>query len=441
MPHRRHLLPPALVAVDAVAVALTLLLVGAFAWWPAYVAAVAAVVVAAQTLSLYRARLTVSVLDDMPSLLVAAIAGIGAHHLADITRAITPLSAAVEIAVLMGTLAGLRAGLYAVVREARRRGLFAHRLLVLGTGEVGRKLVRSALDHPEYGLVPVGFVDDEIPSDFRDLDVPHLGGIDDLARLVRREHISEVIIASGVEGESVVDTVRECDRLDTEVFAVPSHYELHHRSRDMDELWGIPLTRFRRGTWRTPSWRLKRAFDVVASGGALLALSPLLLVVALAVRLEMGKGIIFRQVRVGLDGAPFTIYKFRSLRLPADAGAVWSINGDARLGRVGKFIRATSIDELPQLVNVLRGDMSIVGPRPERPVFVDQFSAEVPQYHSRHRTPAGLTGWAQVNGLRGDTSIAERARFDNYYIQNWSLWLDAKIITRTVGTVLLRRGS
>ena len=253
--------------------------------------------------------------------------------------------------------------------------------------------------------------------------------------------------AGAPQDATLVDAVRACDRMDTEIFCVPRFFELHHRSRDMDELWGISLVRVRRATWRSRSWQVKRAFDVLLSAIALVALSPLLLAVALAVRIENGPGVLFRQVRVGLDGEPFTLLKFRSLRLPetrddgAAAGPVWSINGDARLGPVGRIIRKTSIDELPQLINILRGDMTIVGPRPERPEFVEQFTRAIPRYTARHRTPAGLTGWAQVNGLRGDTSIEERARFDNYYIQNWSLWLDVKIVARTVSSVLLRRGS
>ncbi len=163
---------------------------------------------------------------------------------------------------------------------------------------------------------------------------------------------------------------------------------------------------------------------------------------ALAVRWEGGPGVIFRQERVSVDGRPFDVLKFRSLR-PVDeteSKTNWNIKHDDRLGPVGRFLRMTSLDELPQLWNIIEGDMSLVGPRPERPYFVEQFSAYIPRYTARHRVPAGLTGWAQIHGLRGDTSIEERARFDNYYIENWSPWLDMKIGLRTICQVVQRQG-
>jgi lipopolysaccharide/colanic/teichoic acid biosynthesis glycosyltransferase len=163
--------------------------------------------------------------------------------------------------------------------------------------------------------------------------------------------------------------------------------------------------------------------------------------VAVAVRWDLGRGIFFEQKRVGLDGEPFTVRKFRSMKhLPPGATSPWSVTDDARFGRVGKFIRRFSLDELPQLFNVLKGDMSLVGPRPERPEFVDQFTMDFPRYADRHRVPVGLTGLAAVEGLRGDTSILERAYFDNLYIENWSLWLDVKILLRTVVAVLRGTG-
>jgi lipopolysaccharide/colanic/teichoic acid biosynthesis glycosyltransferase len=176
----------------------------------------------------------------------------------------------------------------------------------------------------------------------------------------------------------------------------------------------------------------KRALDVLGALVGLLLVLPALLVVALAVRMEGGPGVIFRQQRVGQHGRVFTLYKLRSLKPVADEGDVrWNIDHDDRLGPVGRFIRRTSLDELPQRVNVLLGDMSLVGPRPERPYFVERFSQEVPGYALRHRVPVGLTGLAVVKGLRGDTSIPERARVDNLYAETWSFWLDIAIIART----------
>jgi exopolysaccharide biosynthesis polyprenyl glycosylphosphotransferase len=240
----------------------------------------------------------------------------------------------------------------------------------------------------------------------------------------------------------MIEVLRTCDRLRCEIFFVPRLFELHATGPGVDQVWGLPLVRWRRSAYRTVAWRLKRVLDVVVSAVALVALSPLMLACALAVRLEGGSGVLFRQERVGLDGRPFQLLKFRSLR-PLDddeSRTKWNVAHDDRLGPVGRFLRRSSLDELPQLINILRGDMSLVGPRPERPYFVEQFARSLPRYTARHRVPAGLTGLAQIHGLRGDTSIEERARFDNGYIENWSLWVDVKILLRTIGALVRNPG-
>jgi exopolysaccharide biosynthesis polyprenyl glycosylphosphotransferase len=198
----------------------------------------------------------------------------------------------------------------------------------------------------------------------------------------------------------------------------------------------------REAPFRRLSWRLKRVVDIVVSACCLVLLAPVFTACAVIVRLEGGPGILFRQQRVGLDGRAFELLKFRSMR-PVDleeSATLWNVADDDRIGRFGRFLRVSSLDELPQLWNVLRGDMSLVGPRPERPHFVDQFATTFPRYMARHRVPSGMTGWAQVHGLRGDTSVADRARFDNYYIEHWSLWLDLKIVVRTITVVLTGQG-
>jgi exopolysaccharide biosynthesis polyprenyl glycosylphosphotransferase len=223
---------------------------------------------------------------------------------------------------------------------------------------------------------------------------------------------------------------------------VPRLHHFHTQTGLADHIGSIPIMRIRTPNLAGPAWSIKRAFDVVVAGALLVVLAPVIALCMLAVRLEGGPGVLFRQARVGRNGEVFDCLKLRSMR-PADShesATRWSIAQDERVGRVGRFLRRSSLDELPQLWNILRGDMTLVGPRPERPHFVEQFSATYDRYAYRHRVQAGLTGFAQVSGLRGDTPIADRARYDNYYIENWSLWLDVKILLRTFSEVLFARG-
>ncbi len=394
---------------------------------------------------LYRSRLNLSLLDDFPYIAAASVAGaalkIALFGL--LSHVDPPRQQVVHALVLVLMVLLLRGTCYSVVKAARRRGKVRHRTLIVGAGQVGTRLARTLLDHPQYGLEPVGFVDSRPLEEPPELPLPVLGGYDRLAALIREHSVRDVVVAfGGVRESDLVDILRTCDRLDVEVFLIPRLFELHRHNRDADEVWGIPLVRVRRAVFRSPWWKVKRLIDILVAGTALVLLSPVLVVCGLAVRREGGPGVLFRQVRVGLDGRPFEVLKFRSLK-PVDeteSQTNWNIKHDDRLGPVGKFLRASSLDELPQLWNIVRGDMSLVGPRPERPHFVDQFSTCIPRYTARHRVPAGLTGWAQAHGLRGDTSIEDRARFDNYYIENWSPWLDTKILLKTVGQVLRRQG-
>ncbi len=398
---------------------------------------------------LYRRRLSFSALDDAPFLVGGALlatAGVLAVALMQ-GQAITPQGArdaGFLVTVLVSALLLERTMTYWGLRRCRRAGLFCERALVIGAGHVGQRLVRNLQEHLEYGLVPIGFLDshprvgtaDELPA-------PVLGGYSKLADVIREYRITRVIVAfSAVREAGLVDVLRTCDRLDCELSFVPRLFELHRRTRSMDEVWGLPLMHMRRAPFRSFSWRLKRVFDIVMAATGLLLLAPVLAACALLVRLESGPGVLFRQERVGLDERPFQILKFRTLRpLDDDEAAVrWTVSGDPRIGPVGRLMRTTSLDELPQLWNILTGRMSVVGPRPERRHFVSQFSSHVPRYTARHRVPAGLTGWAQVHGLRGNTSIEERAVFDNAYVENWSLWGDVKIVLRTAGSVLRRTG-
>jgi len=394
---------------------------------------------------LYQARLSLSALDDFPSLagrgLAAAAVGTTAGVVLGVDMAGAPLLAT---AVAMSATVPLTRFLaYALVRRTRRRGDVSHPTLILGAGRIGGQLTDLLLQHPEYGLMPVGFLDSDPLLTPEQLPVPLLGGHDSLASAIVEFGVHNVVVAFGSAPESqMVSVIRTCDRLNCEIFFVPRLFELSSASSrgEVDEVWGLPLVRLRRAAFRSPSWQLKRLVDIVVAGLAVLVLSPVFAVCAAAVRWEGGRGVLFRQERVGLDGRAFRVLKFRSMR-PAnenDSRTTWSIVTDNRVGPVGRLLRKTSLDELPQLWNIVRGDMSLVGPRPERPHFVEQFTESFPRYTARHRVPSGLTGWAQVHGLRGDTSIEDRARFDNYYIENWSMWADVKIMLRTAA--LMARG-
>ena len=399
---------------------------------------------------LYRSRLNLALLDDVPALVgrgvaatpLAVLAAIGLENVGfgsfEFGWRLLLLMAVVGLGVV-----AMRALSYWFVRSQRRSRRVAHRTLIMGAGHVGAQIAETLSQHPEYGLHPVGFIDDNPRDSATKSGLPILGGAEELTDVLIDERVHNAIVAfSSMQEAQIVSLIRTCDRLKCELFVVPRLFELHTTSNEMDSVWGLPLVRLRRAPYRTQSWRVKRAFDIVVSGAALAVLSPLMLLIALAVRLDGGPGVLFKQERVGVDGRKFTLMKFRSMRpaTEAESATTWNISQDHRLGKLGKALRKSSLDELPQLINILRGDMSIVGPRPERPHFVEQFQETYPHYVARHRVPSGLTGWAQVHGLRGDTSIAERARFDNYSIENWSLWLDVKIIIRTVGSVIRGQG-
>jgi exopolysaccharide biosynthesis polyprenyl glycosylphosphotransferase len=327
---------------------------------------------------------------------------------------------------------GARAIAYAVIRRLRRLGVLVEPTLVVGAGAVGASLALALQEHAEYGLVPVGFLDSCASAA---LPLPVLGDVGALPRVVEQYDIRRVIIAFGpTQSAELIAGLRDCVDRRILMYVLPRLFELGSgpEGRRSDEIWGLPLVLVQRPIHNVKVWRIKRVFDICVATVSLVLLSPLLLALAVAVRLSSAGPVIFRQVRVGQHGRPFELLKFRSMRVNDDSDTTWTVNGDTRRTKVGVFLRRTSLDELPQLFNVLRGDMSLVGPRPERPHFVQEFGQTVPHYGARHRVPVGLTGWAQVHGLRGDSSIAERTRFDNQYIECWSPWKDLVILARTI---------
>ena len=338
-------------------------------------------------------------------------------------------------AVAVAALLLARALVCAGVVEARRHGRLHQRVLIVGSGEIAARIARTMLAHPEYGMRPIGLVDDE--PGVAAAVVPLLGSLASLDAIALREEVTSIVVAfSATRDELTVRLLRACERLSLEMYVVPRFLELGFEASTPDELWGIPLVLLPRPLCRRSARTMKRGFDIVVSFIALLLLSPVMALLFLAIRLSGSGPVTFQQSRVGLDGRHFTLLKFRTMSPNDDSDTTWSVVGDPRIGKLGGFLRRTGLDEAPQLLNVLRGDMSLVGPRPERPAFAEIFAASFSEYVARHRVRAGITGWAQVHGLRGDTSIADRVRFDNYYVATWTLSGDVRILLRTVALVL-----
>jgi len=319
-----------------------------------------------------------------------------------------------------------------VQRWFQRRGRGAERVLIVGTGEVGRMILQKVQYTPGLGYRVVGFVDPQ-PGQTSVLGLPVFGGIDDIPAIIEREGIAEVIIGlPEASHQELVGIVSQCEREKVSIRVFPDVFQIMASEVTINDLGGLPLLTIRDVALRGWKLTLKRMVDIAFSSVFLLFASPVMMLVALAIKLDSPGAVFFVQERMGLDAKPFNVLKFRSMRQDAEAhGPGWTTKDDPRRTRVGAFIRKTSLDELPQFINVLMGDMSVVGPRPEQPAYVEQFRQSIPRYMERHREKAGITGWAQVNGLRGDTSIVERTKYDLWYIENWSLWLDFRIILRT----------
>ncbi|MEK6649348.1 MAG: undecaprenyl-phosphate glucose phosphotransferase [Bacteroidota bacterium] len=345
---------------------------------------------------------------------------------------------------LLGVAAvlSLSLGRWAMLRFEQwwyRRGNDLQRVVIAGAGPAACRLYETLLRKPILGYHVIGYVSPS-RSAFVDIDAAvRLGTVDDLPRLISGEHIDLVLIALGEADHALVNRlVRSCDGFNVELMMVPDLVELLTSRARLKEIDGLPFLRIK-GLALTP-WDafVKRAFDLGAASLILLLISPLFLLLALLIKLTSRGPVLYRQERVGLDGRPFPVIKFRSMRTDAErtSGPVWASKNDSRTTPIGRFLRRFSLDELPQLLNVLRGDMSLVGPRPERPYFVEQFRKEIPKYLERHRVRSGMTGWAQVNGLRGNAPIDERTRFDIFYVENWSLVFDLKIIAKTMRAVM-----
>ncbi len=405
---------------------------------------------------LYRTRLRALILDRMvPVLGAVSIAAMLVAATGMLMNDNPPSQTAWIRAWLLSLLAiGVgRVVLSLTQGFARRRRLVGRPVLIMGAGVVGSQVARRLENHPEYGLAPIGFLDDD-PRPVAEVglrEVPVLGTAEDLDRVVERTGVGEVIVAfSSVADARISPLIQRCQELGIEVSVVPRMFDTINDRVGYDVVGGLPLLVFSGVNPKGVQFAVKHAIDRISAAVLLILLSPIIALLALAVVLSSPGPVLFRQRRIGRDGAEFDLYKFRSMLIApgfaVPGGGADTENARAlaendlapggtegwdRRTRVGRILRGTSLDELPQLINVLRGDMSLVGPRPERPEFVELFRRDITRYGDRHRVKSGITGWAQVHGLRGRTSLAERVELDNYYIAHWSLALDLRIVLLT----------
>lgn len=348
------------------------------------------------------------------------------------------MSALVWLSTISLVMLG-RAVVHTTGAYLRTRGVGEERVLIVGTGETARLVLERIRHSPHMGYRAVGFLAEE-PGPVELAGLPVLGSVDQVGAVVRAHQIDDVIVAIPTTSpQQLLDIVSQCnlERINIKVF--PDLFQLMTSGVSIGDLNGLPLVSVKDVALRGWNLALKRGLDVTVSAILLVLLSPVFLAIAAAIKLTSPSGGAFLcQERVGLDGKPLQVIKFRTMHPDAEAatGPVWATADDPRRTKVGAFLRRYSLDELPQLINVLIGEMSLVGPRPERPFFVEQFQMTVPRYFERHREKAGMTGWAQVNGLRGNTPIEERTAYDLWYVENWTLWLDIKILLKTVTTVL-----
>jgi Undecaprenyl-phosphate glucose phosphotransferase len=326
------------------------------------------------------------------------------------------------------------------VREALERrwkaGIGLKRVLIAGAGDLGKLVADKVLEHRELGFKIVGFLDDRANGDhigYRGL--PLLGTLEEADEIIRQETIDHVYVALPLEDHvKMLGIVEATNREAVEVHVVPDLLQFIALRARLENLDGVPIISLNDVPLRGFNSILKRAIDVCISAAALMGLSIPFAIIATLIKRTSPGPVFYKQERMGLDGKAFQVYKFRSMYPGAEdeTGPIWARDDDPRCTPVGRWLRRMDLDELPQLWNVLRGDMSIVGPRPERPYFVEQFKHRIPQYMLRHKVKAGITGWAQVNGWRGNTSLEKRIEYDLYYIENWSVALDIKIMCLTV---------
>ena len=323
-----------------------------------------------------------------------------------------------------------------VLEQRWKAGIGLKRVLIAGASDLGKLVADKVLQHREFGFKVIGFLDDRAAGDhigYRGL--PLLGTLCEADEIIRQERIDHVYVALPLEEHvKMLGIVEATNREGVEVHVVPDLLQFIALRARLENLDGVPIISLNDVPLRGFNSVLKRAIDFAISATALLGLSVPFAFIAVLIKYSSEGPIFYKQERMGLDGKAFEVLKFRSMYPGAEdaTGPIWARDNDPRCTPIGKWLRRLDLDELPQLWNVLRGDMSIVGPRPERPYFVEQFKHRIPQYMLRHKVKAGITGWAQVNGWRGNTSLEKRIEYDLYYIENWSVGLDIKIMCLTI---------
>jgi Undecaprenyl-phosphate glucose phosphotransferase len=344
-----------------------------------------------------------------------------------------------------GSISAFRIAGRGFLGHLRRKGYNLRYLLVVGAGDLAAETIDSIHGHPEAGLRVLGLLSNDPAAQGRTIQgVRVVGEYASVKQQLRTHRVDQVVIAMPMEDSGYLEKVlADLDDESVTVRLIPDLLHVLTLRSSVEDLDGLPVINLRESPLVGWAGIQKRVFDVAATSAVLLVVAPLMGLIAIAIWITSGRPILFAQERMGLDGRLFRMLKFRSMPTDAEAvtGPVWTTASDERATPLGSLLRKTSLDELPQLWNVLRGDMSLVGPRPERPVFIEEFRREIPGYMLRHKVKAGLTGWAQVHGWRGNTSLNERIEHDIYYIQNWTLGLDIRILLMSLWRVWFQRNA
>ena len=330
-----------------------------------------------------------------------------------------------------------------ILRTFRKKGYNLKHILIVGYSRAAEEYIDRLTDNPQWGYVACGILDNHVPAGTVYKGVKVLGTLGNLEIILPENKMDEIAIALSLKDYDYLEhIVGICEKSGVHTKFIPDYNSLIPSRPYTEDLQGLPVINIRYvPLTNTGNMMVKRAMDIVGSLFGIILTSPIMILSAILVKLSSPGPIIFKQERVGLHNKPFYMYKFRSMELqsPKEEKKAWTVKNDPRVTGVGKILRRTSLDELPQLFNILKGDMSLVGPRPERPLFVEKFKEEIPRYMVKHQVRPGLTGWAQVNGLRGDTSIRKRIEYDIYYIENWTLGFDIKIILMTFFTGFINK--